>query len=150
MIFISKSENADTNYSKVDKEDLINCSKSHINDVKLGLSFLSDKIKSAGSNHDWSKLKYIDMFHEDFKTGFKTTKWWDLHQTSERHHLKKKEYVQEDVNLIDVLEMIVDGVMAGMARSGKYRKEEDITDKVLRKAYDNTISMLLNEVEVIG
>jgi hypothetical protein len=43
--------------------------------------------------------------------------------------------------------MITDGVMAGMARSGEYRKEE-IPDSLLRKAFDNTIELLLRNVEV--
>ncbi len=43
--------------------------------------------------------------------------------------------------------MIVDGVMAGLARSGEYRKEE-VPDELLRKAFNNTIDLMLRNVEV--
>ena len=52
-----------------------------------------------------------------------------------------------DVNLIDVIEYIVDGAMAGMARSGKYRKEE-IPKGLLEKAFNNTIELLLSEIVI--
>ena len=104
---------------------------------------------SAGIVHDITKLNRLAMFHDDFKTGFEVTNWWEMHQMAERHHLKEPEYVPSDVNLIDLLEMITDGVMAGMARTGKYRKEE-IPDSLLRKAFDNTIELLLKNVEVIN
>lgn len=54
----------------------------------------------------------------------------------------------EDVNLIDVLEMIVDCVMAGMARTGNVYPL-DIKNEVLRKAFDNTVELLKRNVEVI-
>ena len=84
---------------------------------------------------------------DDFKTGVKTTDWWKVHQKVERHHLKDKKHIQKNVNLLDILEMIVDGVMAGLARSGEYR-EESIPPDLLQKAYKNTIKLLLNNVEV--
>jgi hypothetical protein len=38
--------------------------------------------------------------------------------------------------------------MAGLARSGEYRKEA-IPDSLLRKAFDNTIELLLKNVKVV-
>lgn len=49
--------------------------------------------------------------------------------------------------MIDILEMITDRVMAGLARSGEYRKQE-VSDELLRKAFDNTIELLLKNVTV--
>jgi len=152
MIKIRKSETADTrtcDFAKVTIEILRESSESHIGDVQNGLRFLADELRIAGCHHDKTKLSRLCMFHEDFKTGFKTTKWWEMHQSAERHHLKEPEYIPGDVNLLDIIEMIVDGVMAGMARSGEYRKEE-IPDSLLRKAFDNTIELLLNNVQVEG
>jgi len=150
MIRIKKSQNADTrtcDWSSVTKEELLKNSKIHINDVNKGMLLLATLMATAGDKHDYTKINYIDLFHEDFKTGFEVTDWWKIHQYEERHHLKDPKYVQENVNLIDVLEMIVDGVMAGLARTGEYRKEE-ISDSLLRKAFDNTIDLLLKNVEV--
>ena len=149
-IIIKKSKNADTrtcDWTKVSKEELLKNSKQHINDVKNGLTLLSKLLKEAGNKHDFTKIDNIDEFHTDFQTGFKKQEWWKMHQKEERHHFNTKKYIQKDVNLIDVLEQITDGVMAGMARSGKYRKEvPDV--KLLLRAYENTAKLLLDNLEV--
>jgi hypothetical protein len=147
MIKIKKSPSADTrtcDWSTVTEDVLLESSKQHIEDVNKGLLFFIEMLKQAASLHDHTKISHIKEFHNDFKTGFVSTTWWELHQKTERHHLKDPN-VQEDVNLIDILEMITDGVMAGMARSGEYRKEY-IPDSLLRKAFDNTIDLLLKEI----
>jgi len=151
MIKIKKNKNCDTrtcDFSKVSKKELLENSKLHIEDVKKGLLFLKDMMIDAAANHDHMKIRDIDLFYDDFKTGFKTTDWWEAHQDQERHHLQNDVFIQEDVNLIDILEMIVDGVMAGLARTGEYRKEE-IPDGLLRKAFDNTIELMLSNVEAV-
>jgi len=149
-IKIKKSECADTrtcDWSKVTKEQLLENSNMHIKDVREGMEFLKDKIEQAKIMHDITKLTKIDSFHQDFSTGFKTTDWWEKHQKIERHHFNDPKYIQDDVNLIDILEQITDAVMAGMARSGEYRKE-DLPAGLLQKAYENTINLLLSNVEV--
>jgi len=151
MIKIKKSGTADSrtcDVSKVSKDVLLQSSKQHIEDVKKGMGFFIDRLSDASKNHDHTKLPHIDDFYTDFKNGFKTQDWYKMHQDTERHHLKDSKYVQDDVNLIDILEMITDGVMAGLARSGEYRKEE-IPDSLLRKAFDNTIELLLKNVKVV-
>ena len=150
MIKIKRSETADTrtcDFTKVSIDTLRESSKSHICDVNEGMKLFAQMAIYAGIFHDNTKLSRLAMFHDDFKGGFETTKWWEMHQLAERHHLKDAQYVPEDVNLIDILEMITDGVMAGTARSDGYRKE-GIPDSLLRKAFDNTIELLLKNVEV--
>jgi len=150
MIVIKKSQSADTrtcDWSKVSCKDLLEASKMHIKDVGKGLSLFSCMLQEAAILHDRTKISGIEIFHKDFKTGFKTTEWWKMHQKEERHHFKTEEYIQEDVNLIDIIEMLTDGVMAGLARSGEYRQEEMPAD-LLKKAFDNTIKLLLNNVTV--
>lgn len=56
--------------------------------------------------------------------------------------------VREDVDLVDVIECVVDCVMAGLARSGKTRPIEIPAD-VLLKAVQNTANKLVSLVEVI-
>jgi hypothetical protein len=150
-IIIKKSPNADTrtcDWTKVSKEQLLKNSKIHISDVKKGLYFLICEMQKLARNHDFTKLTLIDDFHNDFSTGFKRQYWWKKHQQMERHHFNIKKYIKKDVNLLDVLEQIVDGVMAGMARSGKYRNE--IPDsKLLLKAYKNTAKLLLEKIEIV-
>ena len=152
MIIIKKSKNADTrtcDWSKITRDELLKNSVRHIGDVMAGMKFFKGLCDRAGYFHDHTKIICIKEFHEDFKHGFKEghQSWWKMHQREERHHLKNAEYVQEDVNLIDILEMITDGVMAGLARSGEYRQEE-IPDELLRKAFNNTIKLLLKNVKV--
>ena len=149
-IYIKKSNTADTrtcDWSQVSKEELLMSSISHINDVQKGMGFFIKKMFDIAVNHDHTKISHIDDFYEDFKTGFKRTIWWEMHMNIERHHFNKPKYIQDDVNLLDIIEMITDGVMAGIARSGEYRHEE-IPDKLLRKAFNNTITMLLNNTYV--
>lgn len=73
----------------------------------------------AAVNHDHDKLTGINEFHSDFITNFEKTEWYENHKKVNRHHLLTQDGVPQDVNLIDVLEMIVDCVMAGM---GEIRK----------------------------
>ena len=52
-----------------------------------------------------------------------------------------------DVNLIDVLDFVADCIMAGMARTGEVYPLE-LPDDLLKRAFDNTVSMLKAEVVV--
>lgn len=150
MITIKKSPTADTrscDSSKVTKEQLLGSSVMHIADVSQGLEFFKNMLTSAEILHDFDKIKNIDQFHEDFLTGFKQTGWWDNHRKVNRHHLQVPDGVPGNVNLIDVLEMIVDCVMAGKARTGKVY-DIKIPPKVLQDAFDNTVKLMINNVQV--
>ena len=149
-IHIKKSETADTrtcDFSKVTKEQLLESSKQQIGDVQEVFSLFIDEMAKAAERHDHDKITDIDGFHRDFLTGFKQTTWWDNHRKVNRHHLLQEDGVPDDVNLIDVLDMIVDCVMAGMGRSGSVYPL-DIPDDVLRRAVDNTVEMRKSEVVV--
>ena len=150
MIIINKSETADTrtcNYTKVTKDQLLKSSHQHISDVRQGLTFLIGMLVRAGEKHDHTKISGIDQFHADFIGGFKSTTWWDNHRKEERHHLAQLDGIPNDVNLIDVVEFLMDGVMAGLARSGSYRKEI-FPHWLLEKAFNNTVDLMLKEVVV--
>ena len=151
-IQIKNSKNADTRSSEgyVSKEELYNSSKSHISDVINVGNFLADKLKTKVLGHDYTKILYIDEFYEDFTSGkqgkeFKELPWYKKHMT-ERHHLNDS--VPEDVNLLDVLEMVIDCTVAGLARSGEVWPIT-IPEDVLKKAIDNTKQLIIDNVEVI-
>jgi hypothetical protein len=151
MIEITKSETADTrtcDFSKVSKDQLMRSSQTHISDVCKALALFGDLLQGAGSMHDSDKLEGLDHFHSDFVTGFKTTGWWDNHRKVTRHHLGVADGVPEDVNLLDVLEMVADCVMAGMARSGSVY-EIEIPADVLKRAVANTFELLKRQVVVV-
>lgn len=150
MITIRKSPTADTrtcDYTKVSKETLLQSSCQHIADVREALRLFSDVLQTASRNHDSDKVGDIDGFHKDFLTGFKVTKWWDRHRQLNRHHLQEADGVRDDVNLIDVLDFIADCVMAGMARSGSVY-ELHLAPELLEKAFQNTVELLKNNVQV--
>lgn len=150
MIEIKKSETADTrtcDFANTSKETLLSSSYQHIGDVRKALFFMQDKILEAAAVHDHDKISDIDGFHRDFVTGFTQTSWWDKHREVNRHHLLQMDGVPDDVNLIDVLDMICDCVMAGMARSGSVYSL-DINETVLRRAFDNTVDLLKYNVKV--
>ena len=150
MIEINKSATADTrtcDFANTSKETLLASSYQHIGDVRKALFFMQDKLLESAEVHDRDKISDIDGFHRDFVTGFKQTSWWDNHRKVNRHHLLQMDGVPDDVNLIDVLDMICDCVMAGMARSGSVY-QLDINETVLRRAFDNTVDLLKYNVKV--
>jgi hypothetical protein len=150
-IQIGKSATADTrtcDFANVSKETLLKSSHQHIGDVRRGLELFAGKILDAMHDHDHDKISDIDGFHRDFVTGFQQTTWWDKHRKINRHHLLEADGVPENVNLIDVLDMIADCVMAGMARSGSVYPL-DISPEVLRRAFQNTVELLKENVEVV-
>lgn len=152
MIEVKPSPTADTrtcDVSKVPKGTLLNSSQQHIADIGKGLAFFAAKLVEAASVHDYDKLSEIDWFYSDFKTKFEQTGWWDNHRKIHRHHLNMDDGVPEDVNLIDVIEHIVDCVMAGMARSGEVYPPE-LSDELLQRAFANTAEMLKSNVQVVA
>jgi hypothetical protein len=149
-IQIQKSETADTrscDFANVSKDTLLASSRQHIGDVGQALAFFQALITAAAVRHDYDKLTDIDGFHADFVTGFKQTGWWDRHRQLNRHHLLQPDGVREDVNLIDVLDMIADCVMAGMARTGDVYPL-NIDPDVLMRAFQNTVELLKAQVVV--
>ena len=150
MIRVKKSPTADSrtcDFKDVSMETLEKSSIQHIDDVNKGLEFFRDKLHPSSRIHDWDKLTFIEEFYDNFSSGFKRRDWWDKHHKLNRHHLENPEGIPDDVNLLDVLEHIVDGVMAGLARTGKYRPSK-ISPELLKRAFDNTVELLLEHVEV--
>ena len=150
MIRIQKSKTADTrtcDFASVSKETLRQSSIQHIGDVRKGIEFFKALLDTAADRHDFDKLTALDGFHSDFVGGFESTDWWDNHREVNRHHLLQEDGVRDDVNLVDVLDMVVDCVMAGMGRSGTVYPV-DISTDVLRRAFDNTVELLKCNVEV--
>ena len=150
MIRIQKSHTADTrtcDVTKVSKETLLASSEQHIGDIREGMILFSELLLRAGCAHDRDKIDGIDQFHADFVTGFKQTTWWDNHRKVNRHHLNADDGVPADVNLVDVIEHIVDCVMAGMGRSGSVYPLS-LKPEVLERAFQNTVEMLKREVVV--
>jgi len=149
-IVISPSSTADTrtsDYSKVTKEQLLQSTKMHLEDVKKGLDFIIDMIEETKTKHDHDKISDIDGFYRDFQTGFETEDWYINHKKVNRHHIDKPDGVPKDVDLVDVIEFIVDCVMAGLARSGHVYTLE-LSNEVLQKAFQNTIEKLKNNIRV--
>ena len=150
MIRIKQSKTADTrscDFSTVSKETLLASSHQHIGDVQAAMGFLGVLLCQQAEVHDLDKLSDIDGFHRDFVTGFKQTTWWDNHRKVNRHHLLDADGVPENVNLIDVLEMIADCVMAGMARTGSVYPL-NIAPETLMKAFQNTTELLKEQIVI--
>jgi len=150
MIVIHPSPTADTrtcDWSKVTKEQLLASSAQHIGDIRAGLAFFAEKLTVQGLFHDHDKISDIDGFHADFRTGFQQHGWWDNHRKVNRHHLAQSDGIPSDVNLIDVLDFIVDCVMAGMARSGSVY-DLHLPTGLLERAFQNTVTLLKENVRV--
>lgn len=150
ILRIQSSPTADTrscDWSKVSKDTLCDSSVQHREDVKQGFEFFVRMMRRQAELHDHDKLSDIDGFHRDFKTGFAQTEWWDKHRKINRHHLLQEDGVPEDVNLIDVLDLIVDCTMAGMARTGEIYPIT-VAPEVLWRAFENTCALLKSHIVV--
>jgi len=150
IIRISPSPTADTrscDWSAVSKDQLCDSSVQHRSDVRKGFEFFRRMMQRQAELHDHDKLSDIDGFHADFQTGFEQHEWWDRHRKINRHHLLQEDGVPEDVNLIDVLDLIIDCTMAGLARSGDIYPIT-LSPEVLQRAFDNTCELLKSHVVV--
>lgn len=154
MIRVKENAGADSRTAKgeVTLYELEDATTQHQREVREALLYFAEKLNDAGWGHDFTKTSYMEEFHKEFTEAlregkdFKQSKWYKMHITKERHHLLA--HAPDDVNLIDVLEYIADGVMAGMARSGSVY---DITlpDDILQKALKNTVELLKDSVILV-
>lgn len=125
----------------------------HRLDVSKVMNEISRIIKTRGDKHDWTKVKepYRSIFYRDLcntiegNIKFEDGDWATYHYKMERHHLLRE--IPDNVNLFDVIEMIVDCVCDGMARSGEVRPIE-IPENLLIMAMDNTVRMVADMIEV--
>jgi len=151
MIRIKPSATADTrtadDFKAVTKDQLLKSSKQHIGDVRMGLQFFQKMLSQAILKHDHDKLSDIHGFHRDFVTRFDKDDWLKNHVVVNRHHLMAETGVPEDVNLVDLIEMVVDCVMAGMGRSGNVY-DLKLPPELLEKAFQNTVSLMKANVTV--
>lgn len=150
-IIIKPSKKADTRsaFGLVTKEELLKDTQSHISDVQRVSKLIADLLVKQCSQHDHTKIEYLDDFYKDFSSGktgamFKDMGWFKKHLT-ERHHLNDR--CPEDVDLIDVLEMVIDCTVAGLARTGEVFPIT-ISPDTLQKAVDNTSKLIIDSVEV--
>lgn len=153
-IIIESTPNADsrTATGELDKETILEDTKKHIAGVRDTLYAISDEIRIIANNHDHTKISHFNQFFEDFSkhrldpdnVNFKQLPWWKIHIT-ERHHLNDR--CPENVDLLDVLEMIVDCVCAGKARTGDVYPIE-LSDDILQRAVKNTQKLLETNIRV--
>ena len=154
-VYIKPSKNADSRTADKDRhidfEEFISDTESHRDDVKNVMTSLASDIIQRGKDHDWTKIARSMEFYTQFTDAkekginFKDSSWYKYHTTEERHHLNTR--IPDDVNFIDILEYLCDCICAGLARSGKVYDIE-ISNDTLRKAYDNTIKMIKDNIKL--
>lgn len=152
-ILIKKTPNADTRSTngEMNSTTIMKDTEEHKRAVKAGLTVLAEELIFIGEIHDHSKISNIEEFTKalsDHTKGIKKIKksdWWQKHKM-ERHHLNDR--VPDDVNLLDVIEMIVDGVVAGKARTGDVYPII-LDNDILQKALINTQKMIVSKVIVV-
>lgn len=153
-IIIEKNPNGDTRTApkNISFEEFQVANNMHKKDVYEVMKYLARLIHRTGQNHDFTKKTHERLFYENFLstmnngTNFVEDEWYQLHVDTERHHLLSR--CPEDVNLIDVIEMIADCTCAGLARSGEVRGLE-INTEVLEKAVQNTVKLIVKEIDLV-
>ena len=147
-IVIKPSPNCDSR-TKMDyctRENVYEDILEHIKNVQYAMNILSKKIAQAGMLHDKTKIinqdEYIDLvLSDDGDGGFLKSEWWVNHIHEERHHLN--ENCPVDVNLIDVMEMLVDKIVADYGRKGYVdTKGFELDSDILVRAYYNTVNLI--------
>lgn len=128
------------------KEQLEVNTVDHIHHVTQALKFFTKQLQTATKVHDLDKLSNSAEFHRALTEGFHVNTWWARHLEDSRHHLH--DAPPDNVDLLDVLEMIADCVVAGTARSGKVYPVKIPID-VLARAFDNTVALLTSQVELV-
>lgn len=124
----------------VSVEELFHSTQSHCEDVRAVVDMLRHMLNEQAYRHDDDKFLGFEGFFKEFRTGFATTTWWDRHRQINRHHLGAKDGVPEDVNLLDVIEYLVDCVVAGKTRSVLHPVRID--PDVLMRAFQNTVALV--------
>ena len=147
IVYVEKTQGADTRSAKevVSKETLLRESHLHRSHVRKVMAVIAHEIIKRGEKHDFTKIDAIDLFHDNFvkafnkEMEFKQHDWWKLHMTDEKHHIL--DYLHEDTDLLDLIEMIVDSVSAGTARTGSVYPITLDNDK-LQKILANTVEKI--------
>ena len=147
MPIIYKNSNGDTRTApkNVTYKEFQKANDMHREDVKNTMNEIAFLLMEKGKKHDWTKKDYEEMFYNNFLstlnngTNFVEDEWYQLHIEKEKHHLFSK--CHDDVDLLDVIEMVVDCVCAGKARSGEIRGLE-IDQEILDKALKNTVKKI--------
>lgn len=134
-------------FKNVSREELLHSTQQHIRDVRQGIAWFMEQFAYRAKHHDFTKLKYFNDFYKDFVNNFKTNDWFQLHKNLERHHIADPEGQHQDIDLIDVIEYIVDTVMAGFSRNGSYYMQQ-LSPELLEMAYINTVQKLLRVIEL--
>lgn len=151
-IQIEKTVGADTRSARepVSKETLLRESHLHKSHVRKLLASVASELIEKGEQHDHTKISLIDQFHDNFvkafskEIEFKDHPWWAEH-LNERHHIN--DFMHDDTDLLDLIEMIADCVCAGMARTGKVFPIEISSDK-LQRIVQNTANRFIAAIEV--
>lgn len=149
---ISNSVNADSR-TAIDKsrDNLLKDSLKHISEVQQVFNLVGYLMIKQGQQHDYTKLTELDKFYDDYLnkggTEFVNGEWYNIHITKEKHHSSSK--LHDDITLIHIIEEVIDKVVAGKGRTGKVNLDFfNMTDEVLRLAYENTIKLIDEITEI--
>ncbi len=147
---VIKTDNPENGYN--DKDKLLKDVVQHREDVSSVMDMISEHLQDIGMEHDWTKIAYFDDFARDTlerqdTPDFKDREWYNIHTEYERHHINSR--IPVDVDLFDVLECIVDCIVAGKTRSGTVNHDFLILPQsVINNAYWNTVKKIEDSVVV--
>jgi hypothetical protein len=137
---------AQTPGTPIDKSVLEHATKLHVDDVGAIIDFMIQRLTKIKEMHDHTKFEKMDDLLRGYNTGFKDDIFWNYHKTQERHHLDPS---VKDVDLLDILENIVDGVAAGMARKGEVYPFK-FSPELLTLAVANTAKLIEKHVQIVA
>lgn len=139
---------------EMSKVDLYLNTHIHKRNVRGVINYMIERLEQIQNTHDETKFlngTYQEVIDDDFYSMLinkEKNGWWKMHQETERHHLTKPEFVQDDVNLFDVLECIADWVSAGYGRLGHFEQGASLSGRLLHTAFNNTLSLINDMIKL--
>lgn len=153
MVTVTPNPDGDTRTANtnVTFEQFQKANDMHMDDVRKTMNQISIMIQDAGIHHDWTKKEYEREFYRDFKDtmlgggDFTKKEWYLKHIALEDHH--PLSYCSGTLDLLDLIEMVVDCVCAGKARTGEVVRPA-LPNYILQHAMANTWDLVEGMVVV--
>lgn len=162
-IKVKINPNADTRTmtSLPTRDELLEINKAHIEEVSKGINIIIENLINKSLVHDIDKLYDVDGFLRDMKAtwkegkDFKELPWYEVHKEEEHHKVDWDENF-DTVTLEDIIENIIDKLMATVARQGKlekadvYKIADSIDSGTLKLGLINSLQEVFDRIEIMS
>lgn len=134
------------NNNQFTKEGIIEDTYQHRDDVIIATVLTNTELVSRVTSHDIDKLipHNAQVLAESLNTK-NFTEWNEIHMKQQRHHSEwiHNNLKENGANLLDLLEMCIDGMVANYRRNNNNATYEEQVKFFKRKGFDEQLSIIL-------